>query len=170
MGGLCLPLGLSKCEQQRFTVRLVHVATQTQYTSQYMNHCTMPCKHKALKSLSQIQRLILKGRCSEKQPYNKLPDLDSIAINCAQLRPLSASEALIFKISLREDAPRFPHRTLCAIHTQTTVHYACHINSHSICMPTLLQSPDQTPVGYLKNWALCKTRSSEHYYISPKVL
>ena len=149
MGGLCPPLGLSKCEQQRFTTRLAHVATQTQYTSLYESllHPPANIKHSNLQlpsdnsvALSQIQRLILKGRCSEKRPYNKLPDLDSIAINLAWLRSPSASEALIF---LGEDAPRSPPRTLCAIHTQTTVHYACHINPHSICMPPLLQSPDQ---------------------------
>ena len=75
--------GLSTRETRRFTARLTHVATPMQRTSPYMNYCFMSCKHRALKyaaprrHLPQTQRLIPKGRGSEKRPYDESPELHS---------------------------------------------------------------------------------------------
>ena len=77
-------LGTEQLRMQRFTMRLAPVATRH---SPHLdkNHCFMFCKRKALKSAAprdipmavfQIQRLIPKGRGSEKRPYDESPELN----------------------------------------------------------------------------------------------
>ena len=77
-------LGTEQLQMQRFTMRLAHVATgHSPHLDK--NHCFMFCKRKALKSAAprdipmavfQIQRLIPKGRGSEKRPYDESPELN----------------------------------------------------------------------------------------------
>ena len=79
-----LPSGLRKCETQRFTIRLVQIATLTQPTSLYESLLHV-LKHKVLKSASpirdssmavpQIQKLILREIDCKKRPQNESPEV-----------------------------------------------------------------------------------------------
>lgn len=79
-----LPSGLRKCETQRFTTRLVQIATLTQPTSLYESLLHV-LKHKVLKSASpirdssmavpQIQKLILREIDCKKRPQNESPEV-----------------------------------------------------------------------------------------------
>ena len=146
-GGMPLPPSPIRTEHARNTEWLLRYSAHL-----YMNHCFVSSKHKAFKSAAplhlpwdssvaapQIQRLIPKGRGSEKPLYDQSPQLySSCHIFCMVMvlsnglrRTLICSK---FHIFLGEH----PYNTALNKHRQLHTMCATPINPHSRCMPPFL--------------------------------
>ena len=108
----------------------------------------------------------ISGRCTEKRPYNKLPQLGSMTINPQWLWSPFASEALSFGLYFpRGGCPQTSKQNVVCYTRTDICAIRCSTNPHSIGM--LPPPPPHHPpssisgsahVGYLKYWPLCKTR------------